>query len=65
MTLLAVELKEGTKYLHAEAGRSKFMKYVGQTSSQASPYVSTHPTHPLAPLTTGWGYAYTIPPSDV
>ncbi|KAK3847039.1 MAG: hypothetical protein J3R72DRAFT_343186, partial [Linnemannia gamsii] len=24
---LAVELKEGTKYLHAEAGRSKFMKY--------------------------------------
>ncbi|KAF9278593.1 heme oxygenase (decycling) 1 [Linnemannia elongata] len=27
MTLLAVELKEGTKYLHAEAGRSKFMKY--------------------------------------
>ncbi|KAF9906191.1 heme oxygenase (decycling) 1 [Linnemannia zychae] len=27
MTLLAVELREGTKYLHAEAGRSKFMKY--------------------------------------
>ncbi|KAF9095720.1 heme oxygenase (decycling) 1 [Mortierella sp. GBA35] len=27
MTLLAVELKESTKYLHAEAGRSKFMKY--------------------------------------
>ncbi|KAG0292235.1 heme oxygenase (decycling) 1 [Linnemannia gamsii] len=27
MTLLAVELKEGTKFLHAEAGRSKFMKY--------------------------------------
>ncbi|KAG0041884.1 heme oxygenase (decycling) 1 [Gryganskiella cystojenkinii] len=27
MTLLALELKEGTKYLHAEAGRSKFMKY--------------------------------------
>ncbi|KAI1292706.1 heme oxygenase (decycling) 1 [Mortierella claussenii] len=27
MTLLAVELKESTKILHAEAGRSKFMKY--------------------------------------
>ncbi|KAG0198924.1 heme oxygenase (decycling) 1 [Mortierella sp. GBA30] len=27
MTLLAVELKESTKNLHAEAGRSKFMKH--------------------------------------
>ncbi|KAF9354667.1 heme oxygenase (decycling) 1 [Mortierella sp. AD094] len=27
MTLLAVELRETTKFLHAEAGRSKFMKY--------------------------------------
>ncbi|KAG0275335.1 heme oxygenase (decycling) 1 [Linnemannia exigua] len=27
MTLLAVELKESTKLIHAEAGRSKFMKY--------------------------------------
>ncbi|KAG0223335.1 heme oxygenase-domain-containing protein [Mortierella sp. GBAus27b] len=27
MTLLAVQLKEGTKSLHAQAGRSKFMKH--------------------------------------
>ncbi|KAF8924856.1 Heme oxygenase 2 [Dissophora ornata] len=39
MTLLATELKEGTKVLHAEAGRSKFMLYVDAKILLPSPSV--------------------------